>query len=372
MPNMVVFPTGGGIAGFVYWVLSGIMSWGWVSYGFAIFFFTLLIKLIMSPLDFANRFFSRKNQIATQAIAAELKDLEQTYGNDPLVFARKRQELLRKNGAGGIGGTLVSLVSLILTLVIFFQVLGALNSTAKLNIWHEYEELKAVYQEYQDADAQTLHDQLNQAYNQNRTGFFWVKNIWQADTFWTSSVMSFDEFNKSQPKDRRLDESERETYQAIYQQIDKSHKGGNGWLLLVLLVGAANFVSMKLAQLATARRAPEKKAATQPKEEIITYSLRDAKKQQTAAAPTIDPAQMSKIMQLIMPVVLMIFAINQSAAFAIYMIASSLISTLLTVLFSFLIDLILKKQKPRAGQNQEFDASVINPHAKYFKGGKKS
>lgn len=370
---MVVFPAGGGIAGFVYWVLNGIMSWGWVSYGFAIFFFTLLIKLIMSPLDFANRYFSRKNQIATQAIAAELKDLEQTYGNDPLVFARKRQELLRKNGAGGLGGSLVTLVSLILTLVIFFQVLGALNNTAKLNIWHEYEELKAVYQDCQEqgVDAETLHDRLNQAYQQNKTGFFWVKNIWQPDTFWTSSVMSFDEFNKSQPADHRLDESERETYQAIYQQIDKSHKGGNGWLLLVLLVGAANFVSMKLSQLAAARRAPAKQAAAQPKEEIITYSLRDAKKQQTAQ-PSIDPAQMNKMLQFIMPVVLIIFAVNQSAAFAIYMIASSLISTLLTILFSFLIDAILKRQKPGAGQNQEFDASVINPHAKYFKGGRKS
>ena len=53
----IQFPTGSGIEGFVYWLIANIMDWGWVSYGFAIVFFTLFIKLMLSPLDFLNRFF---------------------------------------------------------------------------------------------------------------------------------------------------------------------------------------------------------------------------------------------------------------------------------------------------------------------------
>lgn len=368
---MVVFPDGGGIAGFVYWALKGIMSWGWVSYGFAIFFFTLFIKLILSPLDFLNKYFSRQNQIKTQALSGELADLQKVYGNDPLVFTRKRQELLRKNGVGGGASAIITLVSLILTCVIFFQVMAALNNIAKENIYHQYQELNAVYQEYKDDDEAVLHEKLNQTYQDNQTGFFWIKNIWQADTFWTDSVMSFDEFNKSQSAEHRLADDQRDTYNAIYNNIDAKNKGFNGWLLLAVLAGIASFVSIKLAQIVTARNAPKAKPQEKPAE-IITYSLRDAKSQQANnAQPTMDPAQVNKIMQFIMPGIFMIFALNQSAAFGIYMIASSLISTLLTVGFSFLIEFIFKKFPPRTAQTKEFDASIINPHAKYFKGGKK-
>lgn len=367
---MVVFPDGGGIAGFVYWVLKGVMSWGWVSYGFAIFFFTLFIKLILSPLDFLNKYFSRQNQIKTQALSGELADLQKIYGNDPLAFTRKRQELLRQNGVGGMGSMLVTLVSLIVTCVIFFQVMGALNNIANANIYHQYQALDAVYQEYKDGDEAVLREELNKAYQDNQTSFFWVKNIWQPDTFWANSVMGFDDFNKTQPAEHRLDESQRDTYNAIYAHIDQKSKGANGWLLLVLLAGVASFVSMKLAQVVTAKSAPKPQSQEKPVE-IITYSLRDAKNQQQNTQPTVDPAQVNKMMQFIMPAVFMIFALNQSAAFGIYMIASSVISTLLTVGFALLIELIFKKFPPRTAKTKEFDATVINPHAKYFKGGKK-
>ena len=97
----IQFPSGSGIQGFVYWLIAQIMSWGWVSYGFAIVFFTLFIKLILAPLDFTNRFLTRRTQIKQQALSGELADLQKTYGNDPLAFARARQALFQKNGVGG-------------------------------------------------------------------------------------------------------------------------------------------------------------------------------------------------------------------------------------------------------------------------------
>jgi len=117
------------------------------------------------------------------------------------------------------------------------------------------------------------------------------------------------------------------------------------------------------------RMAPQKKVEVKA-EPIITYSMRDAKKQGINEQPVVDPAQMGKMMLWIMPLIYVLFATMQTSAFAIYMIASSLVSTVLTVSFSFLVDLIVKNMK-KPEINKDFDATVINPHAKYFKGGKK-
>ena len=374
----MVFPDGGGIAGFVYWLIKSIMGWGWVSYGFAIFFFTLFIKLMLSPIDFLNKYLSRRNQVKQQALSAELADIQQTYANDPLALAKARQELFRKNGVGGMGTALMSLVSVIITMVVFFQVLGALNTISKDNIYHEYTELAAVYEQYAtdgemtDEQQAALRQALNDKYQETQTNFFWIKNIWQPDTPWANAVMSFDEFNNSQPASRRLDADQKDTYNAIMANLDGSNKGGNGWLILVILTGLASFASTKLAMLMTKRTMPKTEPKKQP-EEIITYSMRDAKRRtnNTAEQPAIDPAQMGKMMQYIMPIILIVFGLMQTSAFAIYMISSSIVSTLLTVAFTFLVDLIIKKQRPKLEPQKDFDATIINPHAKYFKGGKK-
>lgn len=381
----MVFPDGGGIAGLVYWLIKSIMGWGWISYGFAIFFFTLFIKLMLSPIDFLNKYLMRRNQVKQQALSAELADLQQLYGNDPLAMAKARQELFRKNGVGGIGTTLMSLVSVIITMVVFFNVLGALNTISKDNIYHEYTELAAVYEQYTtDADGNAiaaenmtdeqkaaLHQALNDKYQATRTDFFWIKNIWQPDTPWANAVMSFDEFNNSQPKEHKLAAEQKDTYNAIMANLDGSAKGSNGWLILVILTGLASFASTKLAMLMNKRNMPKTEPKKQP-EEIITYSLRDAKRRTNAPEkPPIDPAQMGKMMQYIMPIILILFGLMQTSAFAIYMIASSIVSTLLTVAFTFLVDLIIKKQRPKLEPKKDFDATIINPHAKYFKGGRK-
>ncbi len=382
----MVFPEGGGIAGFVYWLIKSIMGWGWVSYGFAIFFFTLFIKLMLSPLDFVNKYLSRRNQVKQQALSAEIADLQQVYANDPLAFTKAKQELFRKNGVGGLGSSLMSLVSVIITMVVFFQVLGALNTISKDNIYHEYTELVAVYEQYTtDADGNkiapdtltdeqktALHDALNAKYNETRTSFFWVKNIWQPDTPWSSAVMTFDEFNQSQPKNHQLADDQKDTYNAIRDNLDAGVKGVNGWLILAILTGVTSFLSTKLSMFMNQRNMP-KPAEKKAPEPLITYSMRDAKRQAIASGekPVVDPAQMGKIMQWVMPAILILFGLMQTSAFAIYLISSSLVSTLLTTLFTFLVDLIIKKQRPQLEPKKDFDATIINPHAKYFKGGRK-
>ncbi len=375
----IQFPSGSGVQGFVYWLLSQIMSWGWVSYAFAIVFFTLFIKLILAPLDFCNRFLTRRTQIKQQALSGELADLQKTYGNDPLAFARARQALYQKYGVGGLGSSLISLLSIIITMVVFFQVMGALNNISNYNIRLQYQELQGVYQEYiegKDANNLTeqqtveLKDLLNEKYQATKVSAGWIKNIWQPDSPLAKATKSVDDYNKNQPEDFRLTTDEQKAeYEKIYSYIDIKNQN-NGFFLLAVISAVTIFVSTKVNAIMAKRNAP-KKVETKKAEPIITYSLRDAKLQNNGEEkPMVDPAQMGKIMMWTMPIIYVFFATMQTSAFAIYMIASSVVSTLLSVGFAFLIDLILKHMK-KPEITKDFDATVINPHAKYFKGGRK-
>lgn len=374
----IQFPSAGGIEGFVYWLIAEIMSWGWVSYGFAIVFFTLFIKLILSPLDFLNRFLTRRTQIRQQALSGEIADLEKIYKNDPMGFTRARQALYQKNGVGGLGGSLISLVSVIVTMVVFFQVMGALNNVSHYNMRMQYEQLQGVYQEYiegKDADNLTEAQQaelstlLNEKYQDTKVSFGWIKNIWQPDSPMAHAGMSVDDYNKNQAGEHRLttEEAQKE-YNTIYSYIEVTNEA-NGFFILAVLSAVTIFLSTKINSLMQKRTAPQKKATVEA-EPIITYSMRDAKQQGVAEKPVVDPAQMGKIMMWVMPLIYVLFATMQTSAFAIYMIASSVVSTAVSVLFSFVIDAILKNMK-KPEITKEFDATVINPHAKYFKGGRK-
>lgn len=374
----IQFPAGDGIKGFVYWLISQIMSWGWVSYGFAIVFFTLFIKLILSPLDFLNRFLSRRTQVKQQALAGEIADLQNTYRNDAIGFTRARQMLYQKNGVGGFGSSLISLASVIITMVVFFQVMGALSNISNHNMHVQYQELQAVYQSYTaDKDVNNLTDAqktelsglLNDKYDQTKVSFGWIKNIWQPDSPMSKAGMSVDAYNATLPKAEQLtsDEAKAE-YNAIYSYIKVTNKP-NGCFLLAVFSAVTIFLSTKINALMQKRLAPKKKVE-QKAEPVITYSMRDAKQQGTAEKPVVDPAQVGKMMSFIMPIIYVLFATMQTSAFAIYMISSSVVSTALTVGFSFLIDLIIKHMK-KPEIKKDFDATVINPHAKYFKGGRK-
>ncbi len=367
----IQFPSGSGIQGFVYWLLSQIMSWGWVSYAFAIVFFTVLIKLIMAPLDFLNRFLTRRTQIKQQALSGELADLQRTYGNDPMAFARARQALFQKNGVGGLGSSLVALGSVILTMVIFFQVMGALTDISNYNIRMQYQELQTVYQEYQNGNIteEKLTEDLNAKYQETNIRAGWIKNIWQPDSPMAQPVMTVDEYNSKQvDADKLKTDEQKAEYNAIFEHIH-TEKQTNGYFLLAVMSAVTVFLSMKINAIITKRQAP-KKPEEKKAEPVITYSMRDAKQQNGQEQPMIDPAQMSKVMMWTMPVVYVLFATMQTSAFAIYMIASSVVSTLLSVVFALLIDLIMRHMK-QPEIKKDFDATVINPHAKYFKGGRK-
>jgi YidC/Oxa1 family membrane protein insertase len=360
----IIFPENGNfVQKIVYAILEWIMGWGWVNYGFAIIFFTIFIKLIMLPLDFFNRYSMKKKQAALQRVAPEEKILRETYADDPMALIRARSELYRRQGVNQ--GGFITLLNLFITLAVFWSVFSGLRTVANYNINNQVNALQGVYNQYRGTDE--LDGKLDETYNELNVSFMWVKNMWRPDT-WSSEIMTYKDYEKAIVKiGTPIDETE---YNAIFESIKKKHNGWGGWhwngmLLLVALSGVVTYLSTWLSMTVNKKNVPQKTAA--PKAEpIITYSLRDAKRQSGGGQPEIDPAQINKIMLIIMPIMMVSFAFTSTAAMSIYIISSSVVSTILTLSLGFAVDAIIKRQKPKTAK-ADFDPTVINPHAKYFK-----
>jgi YidC/Oxa1 family membrane protein insertase len=364
---------GNWIAQLTYKMLQWIMSWGWVSYGFAIIIFTVFLKLIVSPLDFTNRYFTKKNQIMMQKIAPEEKLLKETYAGDPMAMQRARQELYRKHGAGQGGFCLVMLINLVVTMVVFLSVFSGLRRVANQNIVMQAQELNQTYTETiaanPNATAAEISEVLNAKYEEMKVSFLWVKNMWRADT-WASEIMPYKDYSNIVGSVKSATDIGEDRYKIIFGFIEQEHNGWgglhwNGWLLLIAMAGGVTYISTWLSMLVNKKNTPQKTGTkTEP---IISYSLRDARNQSSSGQPEIDPAQVNKIMQVIMPIVMVTFAFSSTSAMSVYIIASSAVSTVLTLALSFIVDIIIKRQKPKNADGNNFDPEIINPHAKYFK-----
>ncbi len=94
------------------------------NYGWAIVVMTILINLILLPLNIKGAQGMKKYSDFQKKLAY----VQQRYKDDPDVLARERAELLSKNGIPGIGGCLPKL----LQLPIFFALSRVLSSSIEL------------------------------------------------------------------------------------------------------------------------------------------------------------------------------------------------------------------------------------------------
>jgi len=109
------------------------LIWSWfllvgfafiASYGWRVVVFTLILKLITSPLDIYQRIAMRKNQKITESLKPEIEKLEKVYGENPQVLQKKKQELNKKNGVKMAAGCLPMLITLVISM---WLLMGGLN-----------------------------------------------------------------------------------------------------------------------------------------------------------------------------------------------------------------------------------------------------
>ncbi len=118
---MAIFNFFGGLFGYLLWGLYMIFK----SYGIAIIFFTIIVKLLMFPFTLK----SQKNMAAQSRLASKQKDLQQRYANNQQKYNEELQKLYEKEGINPGSGCITSLLPLPIMLGIYYSVIYPLSNT---------------------------------------------------------------------------------------------------------------------------------------------------------------------------------------------------------------------------------------------------
>lgn len=125
------------------WVITDVFSFI-SNYGFRVILITVLLKLLLSPVDFFTRRSSKLNAEKTEKMKPELEQLQKQFAKNPTELQRRRMALNKKYGMNPMGACL----PLLITMFVFFSLFGGFTDTAKaLNI-KMYDSLTEVHSEY--------------------------------------------------------------------------------------------------------------------------------------------------------------------------------------------------------------------------------
>ena len=135
------------------------------NYALAVILFTVLIKLLVLPLDIK----SKKSMRAMTAIQPKIEELKAKYGKDPDKLNQKTMELYKKEKISPTAGCL----PLLIQLPILFIMFGAMRDVAN-------EQTIAMIM---DMSNQIANGVAPESVSVAFEGFLWIKNLFQPDTF---------------------------------------------------------------------------------------------------------------------------------------------------------------------------------------------
>ncbi len=348
------------------------------SFGLTIIVFTVALKLILSPLEVYQKITTKKQTEVQAKLQPQLEKLQKKFGNNKDMLNQKTAELYKKENFNVMGSCLGLLINLILTLVIFITLFSSLNQISQYNIKTEYDNLKQTYistfvetaktntysititdedtpktviekikassltDEEKDTYILTLKDSASEStvnkYTEIKEGFLWIKNIYRPDTyasvfpsgneFMSISGTNFKKVSSENPYTDIYGESYTTTetakeaflleYKDITKDIKTKYSGWNGYLILVILSAVITVLSQIIAT-----------KTTKPKNTTDKKGNEIEVKQPT-----------SKFMLVLLPILMIIFTLQYSSAFAIYIVINSLMS----LIISFVTGLILNKK----------------------------
>ena len=323
-----------------------------VNYALAIMALTLVIKLLMFPIDFFNRKVTRKNSKIQAEIQPEIDVLKKKYGNDQKVLNEKTMALYKKHNYNVGGSCLITLIALALSMFIFFTLFSGLNKMSVYKIEQQYEDLRCAYYNVETIDKITQErvDEINAdaakseeakqrvltEYQNTKESFLWIENVWIADSPFANPVQNFDKYAKAinMSDELKTDQAKAE-YEKIYSIVDENTRDQNGYLVITILTVGLGVLQQWIAN---------KK-----------YSFKKKKKTDNVFK---EPKTKSNILTMIlMPVLLGFFAFMYNSVFGLYMIVGSVFSILTTPLINNILDVVEKKEEEKRKQKEKLTYS---------------
>ncbi len=181
-----------------------ILSWifGWVNnYGWSVIIFTMLIKIVLLPLDVK----SRKSMRAMSLHNPQLEVLKKRYANDQEKLNRKTQELYRQNHVNPLSGCLPILIQMPILIIMFTAMrrVAAMEQVRMMYKWAQdigLANVNELTKEYQglnwDKLAAVADDIENYKVSFGETqSWFWIKSVFQADNMSRYVIPTVSELN---------------------------------------------------------------------------------------------------------------------------------------------------------------------------------
>ena len=119
-----IFNVVGNVFGYVLWALYYVFQ----NFGVAIFFFTILTRLLMFPSSVKQQ----KSMAANSRLQAKQRELKEKYGNNKQKYNEEVQKLYAKEGASPFGGCISSLLPMFIMLGIYYSVVRPLSNVIHL------------------------------------------------------------------------------------------------------------------------------------------------------------------------------------------------------------------------------------------------
>lgn len=306
-----------------YWIESFIGNYGWT-----IFIFTLFVRLLVLPLDFYNRYSTRKNTFIQKRLNGQVQKINAKCGNDKNKANQQVNALYKKEGYNMMGSCIFTLINLVVTLVVFFSFFNSLKAISSYKMLDQYYVLEQTYEQTEG----TTEDKQNAVaikYNEIKkdSSWLWVKNIWRKDGK-ASVVPTYQELSKAVKSSKNYNEYiesiSEEQYNTVMGNLITSGSKWNGYYILAILAGALSYLSQVISDLTNrSKNEPKKKSSTD----------------QLGAT--------GKILKILMPAIMIIFVLTSTASFGIYVLSSTLIGIITSVSISFFVKKMTRKEEDK-------------------------
>lgn len=340
---------------------------GNVSFGWVVVAFTVILRVILSPLDIWQKMVARRNAKAMKRMKPQLEALQAKYGDDKQRMQQEQMALYKKEKYSMMGMCLPTIVTFVVFFVVFAgfrQMVGYQWAQDYKNSYNVYEtalseQIEAKYGKGEDGIAnlddipkteegaafytaakevaqRAVYDSYYSEEQKSVRSFLWIKNIFVSDN-WSTEVPNFEVvtgqsgFATSKLTGITIDE-----YNDVMGGVIGTGGYGkngkwNGLLILPVLSILLSFLSTKLLS----------NAQGQPPAPQMTSGDDKGKEGGKPA----DQMQSMKAMQYMMPIMMGVFALLYSGAFALYMFTSSLTAILFQLTFNLFAKIADRKEE---------------------------
>ena len=103
-------------------VMGKLVRWmhGWVgNYGWTVVVFTVFLQIVMLPLDFWQRYASRKSTLKMQQMQPVIEGIDKRYGANTQRANEEKQKLYKKQGFSMMSSCLPMIVSMVIFFIMF-------------------------------------------------------------------------------------------------------------------------------------------------------------------------------------------------------------------------------------------------------------